>query len=74
MTVRALIVEEDQSTQKALKRLFESEGSAVQIRGDGKSALEAFHAAALTAIILDLHSGNIQSPYSSGHKEISKPF
>jgi DNA-binding response OmpR family regulator len=49
-----LIVEDDQSTQKALKRLFESEGYAVQIRGDGKSALQAFHAAAPTAIILDL--------------------
>jgi DNA-binding response OmpR family regulator len=49
-----LIVEDDQSTQKALKRLFESEGYAVQIRGDGKSALEAFHTAAPTAIILDL--------------------
>src|SRR5260370_41066964 len=49
-----LIVEDDQSTQRALKRLFESEGYAVEIRGDGKSALEAFHTAAPTAIILDL--------------------
>src|SRR5580700_5111194 len=49
-----LIVEDDQGTQKALKRLFESEGYAVQIRGDGKSALEAFHTATPTAIILDL--------------------
>src|SRR6266404_825546 len=49
-----LIVEDDRSTQKALKRLFESEGYAVEIRGDGKSALEAFRTAAPTAIILDL--------------------
>src|SRR5260370_14802317 len=49
-----LIVENDRSTQKALKRLFESEGYAVEIRGDGKSALEAFRTAAPTAIILDL--------------------
>jgi CheY-like chemotaxis protein len=49
-----LIVEDDQPTQKALKRLFESEGYDVEIRGDGKSALEAFRTAAPTAIILDL--------------------
>src|SRR6266404_4996182 len=49
-----LIVEDDQSTQKALKRLFESEGYAVKISGDGKSALEAFRTAAPTAIIRDL--------------------
>src|SRR5260370_37432698 len=49
-----LIVEDDQSTQKALKHLFESEGYAVKITGDGKSALEAFRSAAPTAIILDL--------------------
>ena len=49
-----LIVEDDQSTQKALKHLFESEGYAVKISGDGKSALEAFRTAAPTAIILDL--------------------
>ena len=49
-----LIVEDDHSTQKALKRLFESEGYAVEIRGDGKSALEAFRTTAPTAIILDL--------------------
>src|SRR6266403_4322319 len=49
-----LIVEDDRSTQKALKHLFESEGYAVEIRGDGKSALEAFRTAAPTAIILDL--------------------
>src|SRR5438552_16571390 len=49
-----LIVEDDRSTQKALKHLFESEGYAVEIRGDGKSALEAFRTSAPTAVILDL--------------------
>src|SRR5260370_2354863 len=49
-----LIVEDDQSTQKALKHLFESEGYGVKSTGDGKSALEAFRSAARTAIILDL--------------------
>jgi DNA-binding response OmpR family regulator len=40
--------------QKALKRLFETEGFAVDIRGDGKSAIEAFRASAPSAIVLDL--------------------
>src|SRR4029077_17960153 len=49
-----LIVEDDESTQKALKRLFEAEGYAVEIRGDRRSALEAFRRAGPHAIILDL--------------------
>jgi DNA-binding response OmpR family regulator len=61
-----LIVEDDQGTQKALKRLFESEGYAVEIRGDGKSALEAFRTTAPTAIILDL-----RLPVVSG-KDVSR--
>jgi DNA-binding response OmpR family regulator len=51
---RILIVEDDRAVQKALKRLFESEGYRVEISGNGKSALEAFRVAAPTAIILDL--------------------
>jgi DNA-binding response OmpR family regulator len=51
---RILIVEDDRSVQKALKRLFESEGYSVVIRADGKSALKAFHGAAPTAIVLEL--------------------
>jgi DNA-binding response OmpR family regulator len=49
-----LIAEDDQRLQKALKRLFESEGYGVEISGDGKSALEAFRKTAPAAIILDL--------------------
>ncbi len=37
---RILVVEDDRAVQKALKRLFEAEGFAVEISGDGKSALE----------------------------------
>jgi DNA-binding response OmpR family regulator len=51
---KILIVEDDRAVQKALKRLFQSEGYGVEISGDGKSALEAFRIAAPTAIILDL--------------------
>jgi two-component system, OmpR family, alkaline phosphatase synthesis response regulator PhoP len=51
---RILVVEDDRPVQKALKRLFESEGFAVDIKADGKSALESFRAAAPSAIVLDL--------------------
>src|SRR5216684_966694 len=51
---RILVVEDDPAVQKALKRLFESEGYAVEIQADGKSALESFQAAPPAVIILDL--------------------
>jgi two-component system, OmpR family, alkaline phosphatase synthesis response regulator PhoP len=51
---RILVVEDDRAVQKALKRLFESEGFTVDVKADGKSALEAFRASAPSAIVLDL--------------------
>jgi DNA-binding response OmpR family regulator len=51
---RILVVEDDPAVQKALKRLFESEGYVVEIQGNGKSALESFMAAPPAVIILDL--------------------
>lgn len=51
---RILVVEDDHAVQKALKRLFETEGFEIEISPDGKSALEAFQRAAPAAIVLDL--------------------
>ena len=51
---RILVVEDDHAVQKALKRLFETEGFDIEIRGDGKSALEAFRKATPSAVVLDL--------------------
>jgi DNA-binding response OmpR family regulator len=51
---RVLVVEDDPAVQKALKRLFESEGYAVEVQGNGKSALESFLAAPPAVVILDL--------------------
>ncbi len=51
---RILVVEDDRAVQKALKRLFEAEGFTVEISADGKSALEAYRAAAPAAVVLDL--------------------
>ena len=56
---RILVVEDDRAVQKALRRLFEAEGFAVEISADGKSALEAFRAAPPAAIVLDLRLPNI---------------
>jgi DNA-binding response OmpR family regulator len=51
---RVLVVEDDPAVQKALKRLFETEGYVVEVQGNGQSALESFHAAPPAVIILDL--------------------
>jgi len=51
---RILVVEDDHAVQKALKRLFETEGFAIEISGDGKSALEAFRRITPSAVVLDL--------------------
>jgi DNA-binding response OmpR family regulator len=51
---RILVIEDDPSCQKVLKRLFESECYAVQIAGDGNRGLESFHSAPPDLVILDL--------------------
>jgi DNA-binding response OmpR family regulator len=51
---RILGVEDDPAVQKALKRLFESEGYTVEVQPDGKSALESFQTAPPAVMILDL--------------------
>lgn len=51
---RILVVEDDQTVQKALRRVFESEGYKVEVCGDGRSALDACRTTSPTAVILDL--------------------
>jgi DNA-binding response OmpR family regulator len=51
---RVLVVEDDPSVQKALKHVFVVEGYAVEIHGDGQSALESIHAFPPAIIVLDL--------------------
>jgi DNA-binding response OmpR family regulator len=53
-TEKILVVEDDRSVQKALRRLFESEGFAVDICSDGKAAVDSFRSSAPSAIVLDL--------------------
>lgn len=49
-----LVVEDDPSVQKILKRVFESAGYVVEACRDGRSAMDAFRKRCPTAVILDL--------------------
>src|ERR1700691_6315767 len=51
---RILVIEDDRAVQKALKRLFEAEGFAVDIVGNGAEGLEMFRAAPPSVLVLDL--------------------
>jgi len=51
---RILVVEDDPAVQKALRRLFETEGYTVETQSDGRSALDSFQSSAPAAIVLDL--------------------
>ncbi len=51
---RILVVEDDPAVQKALRRLFETEGYSVETQSDGQSALDSFRASAPAAVVLDL--------------------
>jgi DNA-binding response OmpR family regulator len=51
---RILVVEDDRAVQKALRRLFESEGYAVESAFDGLAGLGAFRTATPAAVVLDL--------------------
>ena len=51
---RILVVEDDPAVQKALRRLFETEGYAVETQADGRAALESFQTSAPAAVVLDL--------------------
>jgi len=51
---KILVVEDDRSVQKALRRLFESNGYQVDIAGDGTTGIELFRSAPPSAVVLDL--------------------
>ncbi len=51
---RILLVEDDPSVQKVLKHLFETEGYAVEVQGNGQSALDSVRATPPALIVLDL--------------------
>lgn len=51
---RILVVEDDPAVQKALRRLFETEGYSVEVQSDGRSALDSVYSSHPAAIVLDL--------------------
>jgi DNA-binding response OmpR family regulator len=51
---RVLVIEDDRAVQKALRRLFEAEGYAVDVASNGSEGLEKFRAAVPSALVLDL--------------------
>ena len=51
---RILVVEDDPAVLKALRRLFETEGYAVETQSDGQAALDSFRSSTPSAIVLDL--------------------
>lgn len=51
---KILIVEDDRRVQKALRRLFETEGYAVDTASDGAAGLHAARDVAPSAVVLDL--------------------
>ena len=51
---KILVVEDDLTVQKALRRLFESEDYSVELTTDGKAGLEAFQSSPPSAVVLDL--------------------
>ncbi len=51
---RILVIEDDRAVQKALKRLFEAEGFAVDIAGNGAEGLDMFRTAVPSVLVLDL--------------------
>jgi len=51
---RILVIEDDPAVQRALRRLFESEGYHVEVACDGRAGFEAFRASGATAVVLDL--------------------
>jgi len=55
LTKRILVIEDDPSVRKILKRLFEAEGFTVEGHLDGRTGLDSFHADVPSAAILDLH-------------------
>jgi DNA-binding response OmpR family regulator len=67
---KILVVEDDLTVRKALRRLFESEDYAVELTTDGKAGWEAFHSSPPSAVVLDL-----RLPGLAGHdlcREIKK--
>jgi DNA-binding response OmpR family regulator len=68
---RILVVEDDRAVQRALKRLFEAEGYAVQAVADGNAAVEIFRNSVPSAVVLDLRLPGIPIIVLSAASDVS---
>ncbi|HLJ26380.1 MAG TPA: response regulator transcription factor [Candidatus Angelobacter sp.] len=57
---KILVVEDDRAVQKALTRLFVSNGYGVEIAQNGNAGMESFAAGAPSAVVLDLRLPGMQ--------------
>jgi DNA-binding response OmpR family regulator len=73
LTNRILVVEDDPSVQKILKRLFEAEGFTVEGHMDGRAGLDSFHADMPSAAILDLHLPELSGQYLCQEMKATAP-
>jgi DNA-binding response OmpR family regulator len=73
LTDRILVVEDDSSVQKILKRLFEAEGFAVEGHMDGRAGLDSFHAEVPSAAILDLHLPELSGKHLCKEMKAAEP-
>ncbi|HEV2116456.1 MAG TPA: response regulator transcription factor [Terriglobales bacterium] len=69
---RIVVIEDDPSVQRALKRLLEPEGFTVEVAGDGPSGVAAVQTTATTAVILDLRLPGV--PGRDVCREIKQQF
>ena len=74
LTDRILVVEDDPSVQKVLKRLFEAEGFAVEGHMDGRAALDSFHRDIPSAAILDLHLPELSGKHLCQKMKAAEPL
>jgi DNA-binding response OmpR family regulator len=68
-----LVIEDDPSVQKILKRLCEAEGFAVEGHMDGRAGLDSFHTEVPSAAILDLHLPELSGKYLCKEMKAAEP-
>src|SRR5690242_4447874 len=69
---RIVVIEDDPSVQRALKRLLEPEGFSVEVAGDGLAGMAALQGGTATAVILDLRLPGV--PGKDVCREIKQQF
>src|ERR1700683_690735 len=70
---RILVIEDDPSVQKILKRLLEGEGLAVEGHMNGRAGLDSFRAELPSAVILDLHLPELSGKHLCQEMKAAEP-